>query len=728
MRDHETGSLRERVRQRSRSAERSGERHPSRQSMEVEPSSPLGLRTTRSMLLPWRFHPIQVGDSAQPSSTAAVAQRSLSNSTPSNVNNPVQAGARGEWKNAPRRARRPPRQAPDPTAKPSAPHHPTQTAPPKSSNRFQALADTDFGEETHCVIFHGASSSNTQTQLSPNNHPTSFTSPSEKPPDPQLPNPNTIKHAQPGGPDAKPEESPLLDEVPILMEVTSSMFTQQVDTSLKGATKKQFVRNFREICKIIKPAVVVIVEPRLSGIRAWRKIQRLGFTHSHRVEARGYAGGIWLLWNNDFVHVQILLNHTQLVHVRVTQNQTSFLFTAIYASQQEKWRQFCWRNLEVLSPNTKEPWLLGGDFNAILSGEERRNRFGLNGVANKNFQKCVVRAKLIDLDHQGSEFTWRRAGDQARLDRFLCNDLWRVSFPEASVTHLPYSCSDHRPIVIQNGVSPPPRATRPFRFQAAWLTNPGFGDLVKKEWDANINVVQAVENFIPKLQWWNKTVFGNIHRRKKRILARLAGIQKYLERMPSKFLSNLELELRMELDSVLVQEELLWAQKARCQWIQEGDRNTAYFHATTIIRRKRNKVEALIDADGKWQQDNEMLKSVATNYFQNLFSDEGSIGWRVCDGQTAKFWSDKWILNDTRLWVRSGRVFLLSLAGVCGHGETNGCLNLRRSIRRIRLDVSRSLPNAAEIRHYPLLNPGSRHPLLVQLCNLGHLQEEALSR
>ena len=42
---------------------------------------------------------------------------------------------------------------------------------------------------------------------------------------------------------------------------------------------------------------------------------------------------------------------------------------------------------------------------------------------------------------------------------------------------------------------------------------------------------------------------------------------------------------------MLFQEELLWYQKAGTNWLNFGDKNLWFFHALTIIRRKRNKVE-----------------------------------------------------------------------------------------------------------------------------------------
>ena len=57
---------------------------------------------------------------------------------------------------------------------------------------------------------------------------------------------------------------------------------------------------------------------------------------------------------------------------------------------------------------------------------------------------------------------------------------------------------------------------------------------------------------------WNKENFGNIFKRKRHLLARLNGIQHALEKFNSNRLLELESKLKMELETILSQEELLW--------------------------------------------------------------------------------------------------------------------------------------------------------------------------
>lgn len=64
-------------------------------------------------------------------------------------------------------------------------------------------------------------------------------------------------------------------------------------------------------------------------------------------------------------------------------------------------------------------------------------------------------------------------------------------------------------------------------------------------------------------------------------------------------LLKLESKLRLERKELLLQEELLWQQKSN-DWLKPGDRNMKFFHTSTLIRMRKNKIEALINEEGEW--------------------------------------------------------------------------------------------------------------------------------
>lgn len=65
----------------------------------------------------------------------------------------------------------------------------------------------------------------------------------------------------------------------------------------RGATSKLFQRVCKDFCREYNVDILVILEPRCSGEKATKIIDRMGFDSSWRMEVEGFSGGIWILWN-----------------------------------------------------------------------------------------------------------------------------------------------------------------------------------------------------------------------------------------------------------------------------------------------------------------------------------------------------------------------------------------------------------------------------------------------
>lgn len=105
------------------------------------------------------------------------------------------------------------------------------------------------------------------------------------------------------------------------------------------------------------------------------------------------------------------------------------------------------------------------------------------------------------------------------------------------------------------------------------------------------------------------------------LIARIEGIQKKFSLNHNRGLIKLESKLRKELDEILYQEEILWYKKSRVQWIKNGDRNTSYFHLSTITRRW-NKIVAIKNKDNHWIHEQSKVKRYIMNFFSNLFTND----------------------------------------------------------------------------------------------------------
>jgi len=102
-------------------------------------------------------------------------------------------------------------------------------------------------------------------------------------------------------------------------------------------------------------------------------------------------------------------------------------------------------------------------------------------------------------------------------------------------------------------------------------------------------------------------------------MARIEGVQRKIAQCPHSHLLKLEFELRAELDVVLNQLEILWWQKSWMESIRDGGRNTRYYHLSTIIRHRANKIEALKDMEGNWFGEASVVKGMVRDFFVDLY-------------------------------------------------------------------------------------------------------------
>ena len=147
-----------------------------------------------------------------------------------------------------------------------------------------------------------------------------------------------------------------------------------------------------------------------------------------------------------------------------------------------------------------------------------------------------------------------------------------------------------------------------------------FPSIVRDAWGRTNRLDEAVEKFTRDATEWNRNHFGNIIVKKRRVMARLDGAQKALAERPTEFLVELEKDLQKELNEVLNQEQELWALKSRLNWMVLGDRNTSFFHVSTIVQRRRNRISCLKNSVGEWVQEETQIMSFIREAFVKLYT------------------------------------------------------------------------------------------------------------
>jgi hypothetical protein len=233
---------------------------------------------------------------------------------------------------------------------------------------------------------------------------------------------------------------------------------------------------------------------------------------------------------------------------------------------------------------------------------------------------------LEDVGFIGDSFTWHRGAMRERLDRGLANQSWINLFDTAAIIHLEYNHSDHRPIMLDTEYYVPSpesinRSTR--NFEAKWLKEEGFNDVVVQQWEAAqigaIDVHERLRAMHGGLHVWDRTVLKG----PKQTLRKAQRDLEILMRGPiTSETDQQKHHLAKLIEKILEQEEIKWQQRSRANWLQNGDKNTGFFHRFASARKKKNHIKQLKDPTGQFVEGTELLNLMIVHYFTNLFSTD----------------------------------------------------------------------------------------------------------
>lgn len=99
-----------------------------------------------------------------------------------------------------------------------------------------------------------------------------------------------------------------------------------------------------------------------------------------------------------------LLTTEQEIHALVTPiyANTLWLLSVVYSSPRFAKRRLLWDNLKTMSDLHSFPWVLAGDFNEVLMGEDKYRGRAVNINRALHFQDCLDSCRMIDRGFSGT--------------------------------------------------------------------------------------------------------------------------------------------------------------------------------------------------------------------------------------------------------------------------------------------------------------------------------------
>ncbi|XP_016206670.1 uncharacterized protein LOC107647057 [Arachis ipaensis] len=198
---------------------------------------------------------------------------------------------------------------------------------------------------------------------------------------------------------------------------------------VQGVSAKGFPIIIKDLTYRYNLNLCVLLKTHVSGSKDEVIIHKLGFESWCRSEAKGFAGGIWCLWNKKEWNIELLEVHKQFIHLNIKDNKNrNWYYTCVYDSPQPGTRSSLWEELENFATTIQEPWCIGGNFNSTIFLEETGGSFNLSQDS-RRFQEYIQNCGLKDLGFSGLPFTWQKNRVKRRLDQLLSNLDFNDLFP-----------------------------------------------------------------------------------------------------------------------------------------------------------------------------------------------------------------------------------------------------------------------------------------------------------
>ncbi|XP_077249090.1 uncharacterized protein LOC143888520 [Tasmannia lanceolata] len=346
-------------------------------------------------------------------------------------------------------------------------------------------------------------------------------------------------------------------------------------------------------------------------------------------------GRIWVLWDPKVISFQVLYMNSQIIHGGCHCSLTGHYIqlSAIYASNDALERRQLWASLVGLVLAAQVPWIALGDFNITRFADERWGGADPNTSDMNDFNACIEDCSLLDLRSVGQTLSWTNSSRTGhlklrRLERALVNEEWLHGFPISYVHYKNLGLSDHSPLIVST--SPvPSTGGKPFKFHNMWLSDTSLYEVVERAWVLKISgnpmfrLFKKLQGTKRAIKFWNHNSFGRIHILAPQVRKDLDEIQTKIGLDPRNLsLKAAEQDIREKFIRTAQQEESLFHQKSRVDWLNLGDSNTEFFHSAMSMRRNQNQIQAIEDANGEFCTEPKGIADILVNHFSCLLNHD----------------------------------------------------------------------------------------------------------
>ncbi|KAL2924546.1 C-Jun-amino-terminal kinase-interacting protein 4 [Bienertia sinuspersici] len=237
-----------------------------------------------------------------------------------------------------------------------------------------------------------------------------------------------------------------------------------------------------------------------------------------------------------------------------------------------------------------------GDFNCVLNIEEKIGNAVRAGEM-EAARCCMETCGMQDIPYSGHYYTWSNkqvASERVftKLDRVMANDQWLEVYKSMNAVFLAEGCSDHCPALLRMNQGEG-NGKKPFKYFRMWQQASDYKSRIKDAWE-----VQAAERLAYQQLLEAQDAIQTDPHNAQLIEKEINADKEYREKH-----KNYMQFLR---------------QKAKIEWVREGDENSALFHSNIRKRRIQNTVYTIKDKAGVFHDTPDGVQEAFLDYYQEL--------------------------------------------------------------------------------------------------------------
>lgn len=156
-----------------------------------------------------------------------------------------------------------------------------------------------------------------------------------------------------------------------------------------------------------KPNLLALLETKAHSDKSIDRIcTYASLTHFVCVEAQGFSGGIWLLWDACSITLEVVAATSQSITVFVRDRLMAFsVVSVIYAAPNYLLRSALLAYLKELGTLIDVPWLLVGDWNQVLLPGDKLGGRPVQSSISAPLWSVISECALVDVGFSGCKFT-----------------------------------------------------------------------------------------------------------------------------------------------------------------------------------------------------------------------------------------------------------------------------------------------------------------------------------